>query len=337
MWNYPNSTYVTPPPHLGFAKCSGSAFSDITYPCFYEEPRSEKSINFLAPLPYIASPVLPAPGQKPSSTTTYDIIRAGTEGVLGNSVAGLIDVTTNIDIGDGCPVPSGFKISTDIRRFIKSINFSASLSYRSDLIDRETAIARSGWPEIVFQPQPNRTFDQLRFGTRAFELSLNTVNGHAELYENDASNFYNALAAQLKGTTTGGYWKLYSATQQGLWQEFWTWKDFTAVVLGTSLGADLSQVYDSGDQTLKVPNSSRMMIKLDITQGTKYGTLGTDFIVEFAVNGSTEWTEAPVNPVYSNALGADVDLPANTTSVRFRIRANNKNALKISSIGFMTQ
>jgi hypothetical protein len=95
----------------------------------------------------------------------------------------------------------------------------------------------------------------------------------------------------------------------------------------------------------KLPNSTRLFVVIPFDTGSVFGLLGTDFRVEFALDGSTQWFEAPLYAAQqsgsvgnmSGRLMADVDTPAPFNSIQFRIKINGKNTLRVKGVGIVTQ
>lgn len=100
-------------------------------------------------------------------------------GDSGKPETGFLTITPDIELGDGCHYPSGFKVSVDIRPYIVSTGTSFSLSYRKDKYTEAQVMAL---PDLqifkdLFSLSSVTTvaFSSLVFDPKAFNIAIQSV------------------------------------------------------------------------------------------------------------------------------------------------------------------
>ncbi len=330
-WNVANPNYIPPAPGVGSISCSGF-FSDITYPCGFGAPGLSEPIKLLQPLTRIPNEIYTSNGEPTAGSMAIQQESKRSEAFT---------FFPSLEMGDGCPHPSGFKVTYDISKFVPSFKMKTGMAWRSDMIDRETAKNRMGFEAALMQEQPNRSWDQLRFLTRVMNVSLVVEGGGVAIIVPDDQ----LLRKAVNETAPSTDWVLKSKSDSSYWEEYWVWKTSVSKELVASSQTALSVVYATPNITMKRTDVDRVYIALDYLNGSKFGKLGNDFRVEFALNGTNKWYEAQVdeimgggsNGIRNGTLAVSTDLPTiGATSIRFRILSNGKNQLKLNTFGITT-
>ena len=369
-WNIKNLSPLPSNTTAGTVGCGGS-FSDISYPCSLTAPKADSTsatTNFVTYLPGISGQ-FPVPAGAPIGTlpVNYSIKS------LLRSLPAVQTIIPDIAMGDGCALPSGFKVSIDMRKHIEAFVSGAAVSWRSDLVTRAQALARVPAAEkSLFQPSPDRTFAELRFAARAINpvLSLpgGAISSQAEQVDpvTGSPTYYSAFYARVfdnanvvlsalsswmainpvPPSTYAQVWSdIYSNLRSGQLAKTWVWYTGLNISVSPLNGLSLTTVFSSPLIPTKLPNSTRLFVVIPFDTGSVFGVLGTDFRFEFALNGSTTWFEAPLYAAQqsgsvgnmSGRLMADVDAPAPFNSIQFRIKINGKNTLQLKGVGIVTQ
>lgn len=341
-WKLTNPGAYNYPASAGAVVC-GSGFSDISMLCAYADSRLPKPLSILLTQPVIDQELTPAQGMTPRKM----------ESIYNSNVgSGLVTVTPWMDMGDGCPAPSGFYVELDYKPWITSITLNAGYTYRSDMISKAQAQSALGPNQLLLmKPAPTNDFANVVFSSRAFTPVLNFYG-----LGNSPANFDLApgvtllhslvdfqVAFAVSTLNFASNWIESSSRAGTVPMKLWGANLNLPVAPGS--GAGLTTVWDSGPIGLVYPNSTQAMTSLSFRDGAAFGALGNDFRVEFMVNGNGVWYEAPidvqgqssVNGQINGTLIADFDLPAPATSIQWRIRASGANIFTISTFGFMTQ
>lgn len=336
-WTFTNSTVLPTVQNLGAYSCSGS-FSDITYPCIYNDNRTSV-VNFLLPVPYIN-------GFYPPATSATTLETYAIQNVPAGNLGGFLTVEPSVVSGDSCPYPSGFSFNLDLRNYIQSAGFNAGISYRSDLVTKGTVLAALGRYANLFQDMPKRAFSELRFTQRAFDLQLLTSSGTTFSLFASPDRFTSVLATYnaIPSAKLRQWDSLYGGPSNGS-DALPIWVDKPALALTASADTTLKTLWTSDWVPVKNANSRRLFAGAYFASGTAFGTLDTDITVEFSINGTDTWYKAPLdvlNQIKETAgirgqLMVDVDLPEETNSIRLRLRANGKNAMTLKTVGFSTE
>ncbi|MBX2996560.1 MAG: S8 family serine peptidase [Bdellovibrionaceae bacterium] len=316
----------------GSSGCGGS-FSDISYPCSFQDSRLPSAgVKFLSPMPAIVE----NPGQNMSMFLNHPI------GI------GFVTVTPDRDAGDGCPVPSGFSVTVDYKPWISSILFGAGYAFREDKITEAQARSVFTANQLAFftNTAPITDFNSLRFSSRAIMPKLYFYGSGLHRLEGDLTSgislFHNYNSFLFLSGTANSTW---TPVSRPGFPSTHVWYSSPNVFASPALGAGLVEIYNTGPLALPKPNARQAFVRLAYDNASAFGELGTDLRLEFSINGSGVWYEAPmdvgyqtkVTGVITGALAADIDLPAPANSIQWRLRANGQNNLRFYVFGFMTQ
>jgi hypothetical protein len=281
---------------------------------------------------------------------------------------GLATINPSIDRADGCAVPSGFSLNIDIRPYIRLVYAYYGISYNKAVYSSPDDLVAKNGADIYLKLRgtPAPQFSEMRFKSRAFRPSLLFQQSFYEmdLYSNlhgfiADRNFipantprfrtvqelrvplvqhdYRDIRYSNRGWSNSGSFG--GATRA---PDSMSWSGQINTVLTKSNATALSIVYQSGTILLTRPQSTNLKLILDIDQGTMFGELGVDFVVDFLDPLNNLWYELPLDQYSSpkkgeQVLAADIDHIRALDQTQIRIRANGKNDFRIKKIGFMTE
>lgn len=288
--------------------------------------------------------------------------------------SGLRTITPSIERGDGCPLPSGFVTTIDIRPYIDSLSASIVLMYRSDIYTQAQILARpefASYQTLLNLPEDIQTnFTNLIFNSRAFNFSIESTLGAQKftvfmdknLFDHAVTFDYASRAPSLpkglqtirinemgRGQDLTDYMKpdyrTISSPSPYVTTTFNSqiWHDPLSINLTASANTNPTQVYLS-DVVAATSKANRLFTAIRFEQATALGVLNQDFKLQVRYNGTGSWYEVPTEQLSYNSTNnsgvltsvTDFSMPT-ATSVQFRILANGKNAFKILSLGFMTE
>lgn len=290
--------------------------------------------------------------------------------------SGLLTVHPDIEMNDGCRVPSGFKVSLDIRPYIKEISGGFSVMYRGDVYTEEQILQLEGlqkYKDLFNLPRRTESaFNSLVFQKEAFSIFYETTfSGYRNNIFIDNYNFQSYVIHGFLNkisTLNKGWMSLTSSYKSNANQtsvepgrrigmsayryptivtgrdpvaSAKMWAEPLSLVLTTSTSTTATQRYLS--EIVPTDPAHRFFAVISFSDATEVGYLNEDFRLQVRYSATGPWYDLALDQFQyssstkSGTLIGSVGTPGTAVNqAQFRILATGENALKVTSFGFMT-